>query len=117
MCICSSTDISDNLIKLHKSMVDTTSGADAALGRAVTAANEAFIRQEAFGKEVRRFQQQIMQDLEASKVETQSFLGDFLKHVSSSLQSTTKQLLGKVKDIEIEAKNVQEVGFLLSGCW
>ncbi|KAI4120263.1 MAG: hypothetical protein LQ338_007140, partial [Usnochroma carphineum] len=99
---------SDNLIKLHESMVGATSGANSALAQAVTAAKEALMKQEEYGKEVKRFQQQVMQDLEASKAETQSYLGNLLKHVESALQSATKQFSGKMKIIEKEADNVGE---------
>lgn len=90
-------------------MVDATSNANAALGRAVTAANEALIRQDEFGKQVRRLHQQVIQDLEASKTDTQSYLGNMLKQVSSAIQSMTQQLSDKFKDLGSEASDVKEV--------
>ncbi|KAI4111183.1 MAG: hypothetical protein LQ345_006848 [Seirophora villosa] len=89
-------------------MVDATSNANAALGRAVTAANEALIRQDEFGKQVRRLHQQVIQDLEASKTDTQSYLGNMLKQVSSAIQSMTQQLSDKFKDLGSEASDVKE---------
>ncbi|KAL8958291.1 MAG: hypothetical protein Q9193_004621 [Seirophora villosa] len=99
-------------------MVDATSNANAALGRAATAANEALIRQDEFGKQVRRLHQQVIQDLEASKTETQSFLGSMLKQVSSAIQSMTQQLSDKFKDLGSEASDVKEVrsSITLSTC-
>ncbi|KAL8925268.1 MAG: hypothetical protein Q9208_003558 [Pyrenodesmia sp. 3 TL-2023] len=89
-------------------MVHSASKADAALGRAVNAAKEAFIRQEEFSKEVRLFQDQVIRDLEASKVESQSFIGSLLKQVNGALQGITQRLFDKVKDIESEANKVDE---------
>ncbi|KAL8905294.1 MAG: hypothetical protein Q9207_002727 [Kuettlingeria erythrocarpa] len=98
----------DNVINLHKAMVDTASDADIALRRAVNAANEGLIRQEEFSKEVRRFQDQVMQDFKVSKVETQSFIGSLLKQVDGVLQTVTRRLFDKVNDIESEANKVNE---------
>lgn len=106
--------VADNVINLHKAMVDTASGADIALGRAVNAANEALMRQEEFSKEVRRFQDQVMQDLEVSKVETQSFIGSLLKQVDGVLRTVTRRLFEKVNDIESEANKVNEVSSALT---
>lgn len=99
----------DDLIKLHKSMVGTSSGANAALAQAVAAANEAMAKQEEFGREVRRFQQQIMHDLESSKTETKVYLGSLMKHIDSTLQGAVKLYVTKVKGIEREANEVEEV--------
>ncbi|KAL9005416.1 MAG: hypothetical protein Q9188_001810 [Gyalolechia gomerana] len=98
----------DDLIKLHKSMVDTTSGANAALAQAVAAANEAMARQAQFGKEVNLFQQQIMRDLESSRTETRSYLGHLMKHVDSTLQGIINHLSTRLRDVDNEATNVQE---------
>ncbi|KAL8664842.1 MAG: hypothetical protein Q9202_002704 [Teloschistes flavicans] len=98
----------DELIKLHQSMTKTASSADAALGQVVHAANEAMVRQEQFAKEVRRFQRQLMQDLEISKSETQSFFQSLNKNVDSILQNITKRLFAKVGDVEREAVKIQE---------
>ncbi|KAL8685149.1 MAG: hypothetical protein Q9218_007946, partial [Villophora microphyllina] len=98
----------DELIKLHQSMTKTASGANSALDRAVSAANEAVVRQEQFGKEVKRFQRQIIQDLEASKSETQSFFRTLTKNLDSALQGITSRISTKVEDIESEANKVQD---------
>ncbi|KAL9576094.1 MAG: hypothetical protein Q9212_007391, partial [Teloschistes hypoglaucus] len=98
----------DELIQLHQSMTKTASGADAALSRVVNAANEAMVRQEQFAKEVKRFQRQLMQDLEVSKSETQSFLQSLNKNVDLTFQGITKRLFARVEDVEREASKVQE---------
>lgn len=105
----------DNLIKLHKSMIDTSSGASVALALAITTANEALKMQKEFGKEIEQFQQRVLRDLEASKAETQSYLRSLLKELKSAVETTTEQLFGKAKDIEREANNVEEVSLPLAG--
>lgn len=98
----------DDLIKLHKTMVDTTSDANAALVQAIATANEAMARQAQFGKEVNLFQQQIMRDLESSRTETQSYIGHLMKHVDSTLQGIIKHLSTKLTNVKSEANNVEE---------
>ncbi|KAI4185902.1 MAG: hypothetical protein L6R41_003839 [Letrouitia leprolyta] len=98
----------DDLIKLHKNMVDTTSGADAALAQAVAAANEAMARQAQFGKEVNLFQQQVVRDLESSQTETRSYLGYLMKDLDSSLQGILKHFLTKLTNMGNEVSNVEE---------
>ncbi|KAL8940849.1 MAG: hypothetical protein Q9216_002601 [Gyalolechia sp. 2 TL-2023] len=98
----------DDFIEVHKSMVDTTSGANDALAQAVAAANEAMARQAQFGKELNLFQQRMMQDLESSKTETQSYLGHLMKNVDFTLQGILKHLSTKLKNIDSEVSSVQE---------
>ncbi|KAL8839196.1 MAG: hypothetical protein Q9170_001845 [Blastenia crenularia] len=98
----------DDLVKLHKSMVDTNSGASEALAQAVAASNEALGRQEAFSKEVNVLQQQIIQDLESSKVETRSYLDQLMKNVDSALQGIVKHLSTQLNDVRREASDVEE---------
>ncbi|KAL8860616.1 MAG: hypothetical protein Q9178_002969 [Gyalolechia marmorata] len=110
MCQAARSDVEkDNLIKLHQSMVDTTAGANSALVRAVTAANEALMKQNQFGVEVEQFQRQLMQDLEVSKADTQSYLGTLMRKIESALQNTIKPFSDKMKKVETEANNVQTV--------
>lgn len=92
-------------------MVDTTSGADAALAQAVAAANEAMARQAQFGKEVNLFQQQVVRDLESSQTETRSYLGYLMKDLDSSLQGILKHFLTKLTNMGNEVSNVEEVTF------
>ncbi|KAL9603797.1 MAG: hypothetical protein Q9219_000906 [cf. Caloplaca sp. 3 TL-2023] len=98
----------ENLVKLHQSMVDTTSGAHAALARAVAAANRAMTRQKEFEKEANLFQQQMMRDLLSTKTETQSYFGQVVKYVDTTLQGIVKHFLSKMKVVENEATNVEQ---------
>ncbi|KAL8702908.1 MAG: hypothetical protein Q9201_003914 [Fulgogasparrea decipioides] len=97
----------DEVIKLYKSMADTTSVTNSALARAVAAANEAMNKQEEFSRELKQFQQQLTQGFEAAKAESQSYLGSLMKNVDSALQNVLKSLYAKLNDIGSEADKVQ----------
>lgn len=99
----------DNLISLHQVLVNTTSGASSVLMRALAAANKALLEQKQFATEVEQFQQQLMQDLEASKAHTQSYVRSMMKNIESALQSTIKPFSKMMKKVETEANEVQEV--------
>ncbi|KAL8736820.1 MAG: hypothetical protein Q9166_000186 [cf. Caloplaca sp. 2 TL-2023] len=108
MCQAARIDLEkDDLIKLHKSMINTTAGANSALGQAVAAADEAVVKQKQFGQELEHFQQRLMQDLGASKANTQSYLGSLKKTLDSTLQNAIKHFSARVKDVENEAHNVE----------
>ncbi|KAL8799158.1 MAG: hypothetical protein Q9182_006095 [Xanthomendoza sp. 2 TL-2023] len=110
MCQAARIDVEkDDLIKLHQSLLNTTSGADAALVRALAAVNEALMRQKKFGTEVEQFQQQLMRDLEATKANTQSYLGSLTKNIESAFRSMTKQFSEKMKRVETEGDKVETV--------
>ncbi|KAL8809138.1 MAG: hypothetical protein Q9200_003685 [Gallowayella weberi] len=110
MCQAARIDVEkDDLIKLHQSLLNTTSGADAALVRALAAVNEALMRQKKFGTEVEQFQQQLLQDLEATKANTQSYLGSLTKNIESAVRSMTKQFSEKMKRVETEGNKVETI--------
>ncbi|KAL8642137.1 MAG: hypothetical protein Q9226_008541 [Calogaya cf. arnoldii] len=109
MCHAARVDIEkDNLIRVHQSLVNTTSGASSALLRALAAANKALLDQKHFATEVEQFQQRLMQDLETSKANTQSYLHVWMKNIESALQSTIKPFSDKIKKVETKADEVHE---------
>ncbi|KAI4242997.1 MAG: hypothetical protein L6R40_003688 [Gallowayella cf. fulva] len=110
MCQAARIDVEkDNLIKLHQSMINTTAGANGALVRALAAVNEALMSQKQFGAEVDQLQQQLMQDLQASKADTQSYLSSLVKNIDSALQKMIKQISDKIVRIGSEADEVETV--------
>ncbi|KAL8993386.1 MAG: hypothetical protein Q9169_006389 [Polycauliona sp. 2 TL-2023] len=109
MCQAARIDVEkDNLVQLHQSLVDTTSGASSALTRALAAANKALLDQKRFATEVEHFQQQLIHDLEASKAQTQSYFRNLMKNLDSALQSTIKPFTDKMKKVATEADEVQK---------
>ncbi|CAO1597068.1 hypothetical protein XANCAGTX0491_000897 [Xanthoria calcicola] len=109
MCQAARIDVEkDNLIQLHQSLVNTTSGANSVLMRALAAANKALLKQKQFATGVENFQQQLVRDLEASKAHTQSYLRSMMKSIESALQNTVKPFSDMMKTVETEANEVQE---------
>ncbi|KAL9629400.1 MAG: hypothetical protein Q9204_005293 [Flavoplaca sp. TL-2023a] len=109
MCQAARIDIEkDNLIRLHESLINTTSGASSALTQAVIAVNKALLEQKQFATEVEQFQQQLMYDLELSKAQTQSYLRDFMNSVESAIQGTIKLFSEKMRKVETKADEVHD---------
>ncbi|KAL8868928.1 MAG: hypothetical protein Q9198_008019, partial [Flavoplaca austrocitrina] len=98
----------DNLIRLHESLINTTSGASFALTQAVFAVNKALLEQKQFATEVERFQQQLMYDLELSKAQTQSYLRNFMNNVESAIQGTMKLFSERMRKVETKADEVHD---------
>ncbi|KAL8954233.1 MAG: hypothetical protein Q9183_007252, partial [Haloplaca sp. 2 TL-2023] len=100
---------SDEMIKLHESMAGTASDSNSALASAIAAANEALMRQEEFNRQVRVFQEQLMQDLEITKAEAKSYFGTLVIKVDSIIYDIVKQISAKVQGIDRDAQKVQSV--------
>lgn len=100
---------SDNLIRLHESLINTTSDASSALTQAVAAVNKALLEQKQFATEVEQFQQQLTHDLELSKAQTQSYLRNFMNNVESAMHGTIKPFLEKMRKVETKADEVHNV--------
>ncbi|KAL8887571.1 MAG: hypothetical protein Q9215_004887 [Flavoplaca cf. flavocitrina] len=109
MCQAARIDIEkDNLIRLHESLINTTSGASSALTQAVVAVNKALLEQKQFATEIEQFQQQLMYDLELSKAQTQSYLRNFMSNVESAIQGTIKLFSEKMRRVEFKADEVHD---------
>ncbi|KAI4269882.1 MAG: hypothetical protein LQ337_007025 [Flavoplaca oasis] len=107
MCQAARIDIEkDNLIRLHESLINTTSDASSALTQAVAAVNKALLEQKQFATEVEQFQQQLTHDLELSKAQTQSYLRNFMNNVESAMHGTIKPFLEKMRKVETKADEV-----------
>lgn len=93
--------ISDELIHLHKSMVETSADANSALARATNQANTVILHlQKDFALAKQTFQDQLMQDLDTSTAKTQSFLERLMKSMDTAVQSAMGKLVSATKDIE-----------------
>ncbi|KAL8845408.1 MAG: hypothetical protein Q9176_000044 [Flavoplaca citrina] len=109
MCQAARIDIEkDDLIRLHESLINTTSGASSALTQAVVAVNKALLEQKRFATEIEQFQQQLMYDLELSKAQTQSYLRNFMSNVESAIQGTIKLFSEKMRRVEFKADEVHD---------
>ncbi|KAL8867390.1 MAG: hypothetical protein Q9174_005696, partial [Haloplaca sp. 1 TL-2023] len=99
----------DEMIKLHKSMAGTASDANSALASATAVANEALVRQREFERQVRVFQEQLMQDLDVTKTEAQSYFDTLVEKVDSIIHEIMSQISRKMQDIDGDAQEVQKV--------
>ena len=89
------------MIELHKSLVETTADANAALAEATRQANAAVSQlQHDFSLAKQAFQKQLMQDLETSTARTQTFLERLIESMDSSVQSAISKVMSAMKDIE-----------------
>lgn len=91
----------DQLIKLHKSMVETSADASSALARATNDANTALIHlQSDFALAQKEFQQQLLHDLEASTHKAQSFLERLVSSIDAALQTAIGTVVSATKELE-----------------
>lgn len=99
----------DELIKLHKSAVETNADASAALSRATESANDALSQlQSNFALAKQMFQDQLTHDLELSSSKTQSFI-EWLAKGMETVQTTLSNLGSKVKAMDSDAATLSEV--------
>lgn len=104
------TYFSDELIKLHKSAVETNADANAALSRATKETNDGLNQlQTDFVLAKQMFQDQLVYDLEASSAKTQSFFEKLVKGVDTAVQSTLTKMGLTVRAIESDAASLSEV--------
>ncbi len=100
---------SDELVKLHKSMVEITAEANSALARATNQANTVLIQlQGDFSLAKQTFQEQLMQDLDASTAKTQSFLERLMKSMDAAVQSAISHMDSATKEIELNTAGVSQ---------
>lgn len=100
----------DQLIKLHKSMVETSADASSALARATNDANAALINlQSDFALAQKKFQQQLLHDLEASTDKAQSFLERLVNSMDAALQKAIGKVVSATKDLESVTANLSKV--------
>jgi hypothetical protein len=101
---------SDELVKLHKSMVETNADANSALARATNQANTALMQlQDEFTLAKQDFQSQLLQDLDISTAKAQSFLERLVKSMETALQSAMGKVTSATRDIEADTARLSQV--------
>ena len=96
----------DQLINLHKSMVETGVEASSALERATNEANEALAQlQSDFTMARQTIQAQLLQEIDSSTEHAQSFLGRLINHI----QTAINPVLSRTKEIQSETAALGEV--------
>ena len=100
----------DELIKLHKSALETNADANAALSRATKEAHDGLNQlQTNFVLAKQLFQDQLMHDLEASSAKTQSVFEKLVKGVDTAVQLTLTKMGLTVRAMESDAASLSEV--------
>lgn len=92
--------LSDNLIKLHMSLIRTNSDAEAALLQTMEEAGRQLLQQRDFASYIESFQQQLLRDLEQTRTEGQSYLSLFLREIGSATQTLMKKITTATATIE-----------------
>ena len=106
----SSNMVLDELIKLHKSAVETSADANAALSRAVKEANDGLSQlQSNFALAKQMFQDQLVHDLNVSSTKAQFILERWINDADTTVQSILGKIGLTVKAMESDAANVNEV--------
>jgi len=99
----------DELIKLHKSVVETTADANLALARATNQTNSVFVQlQNDFALAKQTFQDQLMQDLDASTAKTQSFVERLVKGMEAAVHSAMSRMVSATQEIESNTASMSQ---------
>ena len=101
--------IIDDLIKLHKSVVETDSDVNLALSKALEEANAQLQQQQQFAVALRKFQEQLLQDLNASGMEAQSYFQKMVKSMETAVQNLLGRLSKASKEAEIAVMGLSKV--------
>lgn len=100
----------DQLIKLHKSIVETSAEASGALARATDEANTALTQlQYEFATAKRAFQDQLLRDVESLTDHTQSFLERLISGTDTAIQGVLGKIFSTIKEVESETVSLAQV--------
>ncbi|MCJ1229510.1 hypothetical protein MMC12_006177 [Toensbergia leucococca] len=109
MCRAARVDIEkDDLINLHKAMVETSSDVSAALSRVLKEAEDRTEQQRSFATALDVFQKKLLQDLEDSSVEANSYLGILVKGIESAFQTATSKVVSFIFDVETDLSGLSQ---------
>ena len=99
----------DDLIKLHKSIVETNSDVNSALSKALGEANARLLEQREFAVAIDTFQRQLLQDLQATGAEAQSFFQKLIKSIDAAAQNVLSQLSLATKEAATTVAGLSKV--------
>lgn len=99
----------DDLIRLHKSMAQTSSEVHSALSKALQKADESLSQQAAFATALRTFQQQLLQDLDSANAEAQSYFAKVLRGMETVTQSVINRLSTAIATVETDIASLNTV--------
>ena len=91
-------------------MVDTNAEANSALARATSQANAALLQlHDQFALAKNTFQEQLMQDLDASTAKSQSFIERLVRGVDAAVQTAMSNLASVTTEVEADTARLSEV--------
>ena len=102
----------DDLIKLHKSMVETHSGVNSALSKALEESSTQLFKQQDFAFAIDIFQKQLLHDLESSGVEAQSLFRKLMKSLDAAVQILLGQFSLATKEAETAIAGLTKVSLM-----
>jgi len=99
----------DELVELYKSMAHTSSNIDEVLVETVNEAQRALVQQRNFAHAVENFQRQLLQDLEKSSRDAQSYFGKLTRNLELSIQSMFGKISTATRNVESEIAGFSQV--------
>jgi len=94
-------------------VVETSADASIALGRATDEANVALTQlQLDFTLAKKRFQDELMQDLDASTEKAQSFLQRLVASMDTAVQTAMSKVISATREVESETAHLSQVSTL-----
>ncbi|MCJ1461598.1 hypothetical protein MMC07_000195 [Pseudocyphellaria aurata] len=105
---CSRFVLEDELIKLHKSMTETSSDVDSALSNTLRAVNHGLSEQRKFAVALEEFQKRLLQDLNASNLQAQSYLAKLVNIMDTATQSIMAKMTSAVQAVESDMTGLRE---------
>lgn len=110
MCHAARVDIEkDELIKLHKSMVETSSDVYSALSNALREVNNGLSEQKIFTVAIKEFQKKLLRDLDASNSQAQSYFAKLVNSMDTVRQSALAKITSAVQAVEFDITGLREV--------
>lgn len=90
-------------------MVETSSGVYSALSNALREVNNGLSEQKSFTVAIREFQKKLLQDLEASNSQAQSYFAKLVNSMDTVRQSTLAKITAAVQAVEFDVTGLRDV--------
>ncbi|MCJ1419500.1 hypothetical protein MMC32_005855 [Xylographa parallela] len=99
----------DDLIKLHKSMAQSSSKMEAVLIQTMEDVSQRLVQQREFATALESFQQKLLQDLESTKIQGQSHLTRLMKNVGSATENLVTRITSVTSIFEVNLGKLADV--------
>ena len=101
--------MSDEFIKLHKSMAKATSNMKDALSKALDNAVTQLSQQKDFAATVKGFQHRLLRDLESSTLQSQSYFAKLMERTETAMELMLGKWKTETKNVGLELNKLQNV--------